>query len=170
MERHSHELVLTRRIAAPRSRVFEAWTDAEQFARWFGPAEYRTTDCTIDARPGGTIRFRMGPEEGPGYWHAGAFRDVVAPERIAFTLRFVDENGAPVPHPTLPEWPLETEFLQAVTLTQQRETTEMTLRQVVLPAEAARHPVFDIERPLARQGWAETLDRLDALLEGRSTT
>lgn len=159
-------LTMTRVFRAPRELVFAAWTEADRFARWFGPKTFVVTGCTIDARPGGEIRFCMGPE-GSGYWHAGEFREVVAPERLVFSLRFVDEGGDPVPHPHFPGWPVAAEFVQTVTFAERDGATEVTLRQVITPPDAAAHPVFDIERPMAQQGWLESFERLDGLLDRR---
>lgn len=159
----SRELVLARRFEAPRELVFAAWTQAEHFARWFGPRGFSISSCSMDARPGGAIRFSMGPEGGE-YWHAGRFLEVVEPERVVFTLRFVDEASTPVPHPRFPGWPVDAEFVTTVTFAERDGGTEVTVHQVVVPAEAAAHEVFDVERPQARAGWFESFERLDELL------
>ncbi len=51
------ELVLTRVFAAPRELVFEAWTDPEHLARWFGPRDSTLPFCKMDVRPGGVLHF-----------------------------------------------------------------------------------------------------------------
>lgn len=157
------EFVLTRVFTAPRELVFAAWTKAEHFARWFGPRGFGIPACAMDAWPGGAIRFCMGAP-GAEYWHEGVFREVVEPERIVFTLRFTDGRGNPVPHPNFPGWPLEAEFHQTVTFAERGGATEVTVRQVIVPPEAAAHEAFEIERPLARQGWSQSFERLDELL------
>jgi hypothetical protein len=35
-------------------------------------------------------------------WVKGIYREFVAPERLVFSLWFVDAGGAPVPHPMFP--------------------------------------------------------------------
>ena len=47
-----HEIVITRVFDAPRTRVFEAWTTAEQVARWWDPSRVPLAMCEIDLRPG----------------------------------------------------------------------------------------------------------------------
>src|SRR5215469_13477840 len=47
------EIVLSRVIAAPRSRVFQAFTDPSQITRWFGPEGFTTQTLEIDIREGG---------------------------------------------------------------------------------------------------------------------
>ena len=56
----AEDLVLTRVVRAPRERVFEAWTDAAHFARWFGPRAATVTDCELDPRPGGVLHLSAG--------------------------------------------------------------------------------------------------------------
>ena len=53
----SADLIDDREYAAPPDLVFEAWTKAEHFARWFALDDVEVPLCEIDARPGGVIRF-----------------------------------------------------------------------------------------------------------------
>ncbi len=53
------EIVLSRVIDAPREMVFDAWTDPEQLAEWFGPNGLKIETHEIDIRPGGVWRFDM---------------------------------------------------------------------------------------------------------------
>ena len=45
-------LRLTRRFDASPERLFDAWTDQEQFAEWFGPKGVTTVYCDLDPRTG----------------------------------------------------------------------------------------------------------------------
>src|SRR3954465_5416534 len=59
VERKSErELVLTRTVNAPARLVFEAWTKAELFRRWWVPKSYGLTllSCEMDVRVGGQYR------------------------------------------------------------------------------------------------------------------
>jgi uncharacterized protein YndB with AHSA1/START domain len=51
------EIVLCRVIAAPRERVFAAFTDPKQVVQWFGPAGFKIDTLEIDIREGGRWRF-----------------------------------------------------------------------------------------------------------------
>jgi uncharacterized protein YndB with AHSA1/START domain len=46
------EIVLSRVFDAPRKMVWEAWTDPEQVAKWWGPKGFSTTIEKMDVRPG----------------------------------------------------------------------------------------------------------------------
>jgi len=47
------EFTIKREFDAPRDLVWKAWTDCAYFSQWWGPTEFTTSHCTIDARPGG---------------------------------------------------------------------------------------------------------------------
>ena len=53
----AEDVVISRVFDAPRDLVFEVWTKAEHFGRWFGPHGAEIVSCELDARPGGIIRF-----------------------------------------------------------------------------------------------------------------
>lgn len=81
------EYTTTRMLDAPRELVWQAWTEPEQLARWWGPKGLSTPIETIelDLRPGGAFRLTMVSDttgaEFPTDMH---FREVVEPERIVF--------------------------------------------------------------------------------------
>ena len=47
-------LRLSRSFAAPRERVFRAFTAPAQMVKWWGPKGWTVPACTLDARPGAT--------------------------------------------------------------------------------------------------------------------
>ncbi len=78
-------LRLTRRLAAPRERVFRAWTDPEALAAWFGPEGVHTRKVQVDLRPGGRYSLEMHEADGEIYPLSGVYREVAAPERLVMT-------------------------------------------------------------------------------------
>ena len=46
----ARELTLIRIFDAPRSLVFQAWTDPELLAKWWGPKTFTNPVCEFDAR------------------------------------------------------------------------------------------------------------------------
>jgi uncharacterized protein YndB with AHSA1/START domain len=60
----STDLVLERVFDAPRELVWRAYTTADHIMKWWAPRPYRTVECEIDLRPGGTFYTRMvGPDD-----------------------------------------------------------------------------------------------------------
>jgi uncharacterized protein YndB with AHSA1/START domain len=79
------EIVTTHDIAAPRPRVFAAWTDPAQLVRWWGPNGFTTTMQEMDVRPGGAWQFIMHGPDGVDYRNRSVFEEIVEPERIVFS-------------------------------------------------------------------------------------
>jgi uncharacterized protein YndB with AHSA1/START domain len=155
------ELAFSRVVDAPREVLFNVWTNAEHFAQWFGPRDVVLPFCRIDPQPGGTLHFCHRLRDGTEIWVKGVYREFIAPERLVFSLSFVDERGGPAAHPMFPDWPIDAMFLTTVTFADLNGKTQLTVRQVLEPADAAASDTVKRERPAARVGWTETLDRLD---------
>jgi uncharacterized protein YndB with AHSA1/START domain len=83
VDRDAHAIVLTRKFAAPRERVFEAWTRPEHVRCWWDPAGRPLTVCEIDLRPGGTFRF-VSRHAADAYEFTGVYREIVPPNRLVF--------------------------------------------------------------------------------------
>jgi uncharacterized protein YndB with AHSA1/START domain len=81
-------LSIIRVFDAPRERVWREWTTPERFADWFGgEAEVPPDSVSMDVREGGRWRATMfaGPERREIRWK-GEYLEVVAPERLTFTI------------------------------------------------------------------------------------
>ena len=76
------EIVLSRVIAAPRERVFQAWTDPKQIAQWFGPDGFKVESLECDIRIGGRWRFVYTGPDGTRYDNRMVFLRVEAPRLI----------------------------------------------------------------------------------------
>ena len=151
---------ISRVFAAPRDLVFEVWTKAEHFTRWFGPHGAEVVSCEMDARPGGIIRFGHRSPEGLTLHVKGTFGAVVLNERLVFTFGFVDEHGHPVRHPMFPDWPLHALIEMTVLLDRDGDGTRVSVAHRVLPLDAASHPAAKRWSTLAGEGWMQVLDRL----------
>ena len=78
-------LTLTRKFAARPEAVFDAFTIAERFARWWGPRDMTVPDCRIDLRVGGSWRTCMRSAEGTEHCVHGVYREIRRPSRLVFT-------------------------------------------------------------------------------------
>lgn len=80
------EFVITRVLDAPRSKVFHAWTDPVQLARWWGPHSVTNSACEMDVRPGGGYRIVMRGPDGTEYPIKGVFREIRPPAQLVMTM------------------------------------------------------------------------------------
>ncbi len=82
------ELEIVRTYSAPRQLVWDAWTDADQMAQWWGPRGTTTPRDSIelDLRPGGRLTFEMvNDATGERYPNAGTFLEVDPPSRLVWS-------------------------------------------------------------------------------------
>jgi uncharacterized protein YndB with AHSA1/START domain len=89
------ELVFTRTVNGPARLVYEAWTKAELFQRWWVPKSIGLTllSCELDVRVGGGYRlvFRHGDSTMEFF---GKYLEVTPYSRLAWTNEEGGEGGA----------------------------------------------------------------------------
>jgi uncharacterized protein YndB with AHSA1/START domain len=81
------EIVSSRVFESPRKKVFAAFIDPEQLARWWGPAGFTNTIETFDLRPDGIWRITMHSPNGVAYPNESVFLEVMEPTRIVYYHR-----------------------------------------------------------------------------------
>lgn len=88
----SRTMILQRRIAAPRSRVWAAWMNPQTLPQWWGPDGFSCRTQRIDLRAGGEWVFDMIGPDGTVYPNHHRYRDVLPESRLAYELLW-GENG-----------------------------------------------------------------------------
>lgn len=148
------DLSVSRIIAAPRTAVWGAWSDPDNFAKWWVPEPQICRVEQMELRPGGSFRTEIS-EDGTtfGPHITGCFLDVTELSRIVFTDALVDG------------WrPAENSFVTAViTLADHPDGTEYT-------ATALHRNVTDRnqhEELGFHEGWGTVTRQLAELVEGQ---
>ena len=70
---------------APRSRVFQGWTDPELLSQWFHPPGSTLLKAQIDLNVGGEYRFFLNNPEQGDFQISGIYREIDIPEKLVFT-------------------------------------------------------------------------------------
>lgn len=80
------ELLASRTINGPASAVWEAWTNAELFRRWWVPAGFpiELVGCELDVRVGGGYKLAFA-HEGSTVEFFGRYLEVTPPQRLVWT-------------------------------------------------------------------------------------
>src|SRR3954447_14604623 len=85
-----------RRIAAPREKVFDAWTDPSVLRDWWSAMPTMSPGAIeVDLREGGRYRMEMRADDGQVHTVVGEYREVRGPERVAYTWTW-ESNGRDV--------------------------------------------------------------------------
>ena len=143
------ELTFDRTYDAPRQLVWDAWTDPDQMAQWWGPRGISTPrdSIVLDLRPGGRMAFDMVDDAtGTRYPNGGTIREVDPPARIVWEDDgFPDGSG--------------------------KGTATVTFTEIDASTTAVHiHLVADFSETVragAQQGWGTQLDKLVEFLAAR---
>ena len=155
------ELVISRVFDAPRALVFQAFTEAERLAQWWGPKGYAIHVSKLEFRPGGVFHYRMAGQNGHDMWGQFFYREIVAPERIVFVNTFSDPEGNLTRAPfgkSFGSYPLE--VLNTMTFVEQDGKTTLTVRAAPINATDAEREMFESMLDSMRQGFGGTWDKL----------
>lgn len=153
-------LTIEREFNAPRSLVFQVYSDAEHIKQWWGPRGWEVTACNLDFRPGGIWHYCMkcidrnqGDFYGMESWGKGIYSAIVQNEKIEYTDYFSDAEG------NVPE-DMPASDITLIFEEQDGRTKLITIARYV-SAEALQ-TVLDMGM---EHGFSETMDRLEEHLE-----
>jgi uncharacterized protein YndB with AHSA1/START domain len=140
------ELEFVRTYDAPRQLVWDAWTDPDRMAQWWGPRGITTPreSIELDLRPGGRMAFDMVDDvTGERYPNSGTFLEVEPPARLVWSDDgFADGGG---------------KGTATVTFTEvDASTTTLTVHLLADFSETVRAG--------AERGWRTQLDKLTEYL------
>lgn len=144
MSRHTaapSAIEVRRTIRAPRQRVFDAWTKAEELKAWHAPGSLTVSLAEIDLRPGGSYRIHMREPDGKEHRVTGVYREIDPPKKLVYTWGFGGDHPVKDSVVTL-------EFFE------HGDSTEVVLIHEGLAPES--------EREGHTKGWTSILDKLEA--------
>ncbi len=143
-------VIVTAVFAAPREKVFRAWTDVTALRQWFVPASLTLLSLNAEPRPGAPWHMRYALPDGATEELRGEYRIVDAPRALSFTWQHQFLRADGTEETTAPS-------LVQIEFTTQGNSTALTLRHEQIATAGGRRGV--------RQGWAEGLQALERLLQ-----
>jgi uncharacterized protein YndB with AHSA1/START domain len=139
-----HMLEMQRALPAAPSVVFEAFSDPDELAKWWGPNGFSVLSLDFDPQVGASYRIEMQPPEGEPFYLTGEFREVDPPMRLAYTFVWEDPD------------PDDVETFVRLSFRDLGESTEVSFTQGSFKTEG--------RRALHRDGWRDSFDKLERLL------
>ena len=137
----------TAMFEAPPERIFAILTEPPELAKWWEPHGFTTPEIHLDLRAGGTYRLTMQPPDGDVFHLSGEFLEVQPPGKLSFTFRW--DEPAPDDRETVVVLRLESRGDSAmVSLSHGEFATKERLE-------------------LHRSGWADSFQRLEAVVQTR---
>jgi uncharacterized protein YndB with AHSA1/START domain len=151
-------VVIERTFNAPVAFVWQLWTEAEQFQKWYGPQGATVPVAQMDVRVGGKrlicMEMRM-PDRTMKMWFTGEYREVVPNTRLVYTDSMADEHGNVVSPAAMgmPEGhPETTEVI--VELKDLGGRTKMVMTHAGVPADSG-----------GAGGWNMAFDKMAEIIE-----
>ena len=136
-------LTLKRRLAAAPEKIYAAWTQPAQLAKWFGPDAGPVLRAETDVRVGGRFHIVFRSEDGEEHDVSGTYQEVVPNEKLKFTWQWI----------TLPE----RQSLVTILIKAEGDGSMLTLIHEQFFDEAARDG--------HEWGWNGALSKLERVLE-----
>lgn len=155
---------ISRTFAAPRQRVWDAWTDPAQLGQWFGPKGTSGSILAFDLRPGGEWRGRMDGADGSVMFSKFVFEEIDAPSKLVWIHGFADEAGNRARAPFAPLFPLE--LRSTLLLADAPGGTRLDINWEPINATAEEQAFFASMMASMEGGWTGTFERLDEYLAG----
>lgn len=143
----SNEIKITRLYEAPVEAVWDAWTDPEQAAQWWGPRGFTLTTHSKDLRPGGSWVYTMHGPDGVDYPNKTLYYEVETHSKLVY------DHGANDDRPAL--------FRVTVFFKQVKDKTKMEMTMSLATPEVAEQT----RQFIKKAGGDATWDRLAEYLE-----
>jgi uncharacterized protein YndB with AHSA1/START domain len=125
---------------APLDRVWKAWSEKDQLAKWWGPKGCSLEVLLLEFREGGFFHYAMRFENAPPMWGRFNYREIAPNERIVWLNSFANEKCGIARAPFSDLCPLEIE--NSVAFAEKEGTTTMTLHAEPFGASAEEVKYF----------------------------
>jgi uncharacterized protein YndB with AHSA1/START domain len=140
-------LTLKRTFNAPRELVWEAWTQPEHIALWWGPKGMKTRVTECDFKKGGKWKYIMTAPNGAEFPAEGVYIEIIEFEKIVSSADFAPVTYGVIITAIFEDLGEKTGFVFSVT-----------------------HPTDDYraqqEKMGVMNGWGSNFDKLESYLEG----
>ena len=155
------DLTFERIVDVPRALVWRAWTEPALLMPWFCPLPWKTIDCEIDLRPGGTFHTTMQSPEGQNYPNVGCYLEVIPQTKLVWTNALLPGFRPSAPSPTCGADDVSFMFTAMIELADHAGGTRYTA--TVIHADEAgsqKHAAMGFEG-----GWGTALEQLVAMVK-----
>lgn len=152
------QVLVSRSFNAPVELLWKAWTEPDQFIRWYGPKSFTTPTCEIDLKVGGRHLWSMQSPDGRRMYYTGVYKEIVPMKRLVFTDSLSDAEGNVLP-PSAMGMPEGSPESMDVTVTFEHEDGKTTV--------TVSHVGFGEGGDYAAAGWEQAFEKLaEVLAEG----
>ncbi|MEN0057575.1 MAG: SRPBCC family protein [Bdellovibrio sp.] len=146
----SNEILITRIYEAPLKTVWDAFTEPEQAAQWWGPRGFTLTTYSKDLRPGGIWHYTMHGPDGTDYQNKTVYLEVEKHKKLVY------DHGGDDDRPPL--------FRVTVLFSELKGRTKMDMTMTLPTAEDAEQTRQFIKQAGGNSTWDRFAEYLDKSL------
>lgn len=164
----SENITITKIFNAPLEKVWNAWTDPKEVAKWWGPEGFTAPSIKIDFRVGGKYIYAMrgpkGSEWDRDMYSAGVYKEIVPNEKLVVTDYFSDADGnmiEPKEEGQDPSFPKES----VVTVLFEEVQGGKTKLSIIYPAPETPEAKEALLKSGMVEGWNSSLNKLEKALQ-----
>lgn len=143
----SRTVTIERTYQAPIALVWEAWTNPEHIANWWGPKGMQTRVLEHNFSVGGSWKYAMAMPDGNDFISEGTYTEIVPMQKIVTSADFKPMTQGVELH---------------IILEAEGDATKFTFK-VIHPTEEYK---IQQEKMGIYNGWGSAFDRLDTFLKG----
>ncbi len=149
----NNQLIAERSFIAPKSKVWQFYTNADLLDKWWAPEPYKAITKSFDFKEGGHWHYIMQGPEGDAHYCINNYKTINPEESFTAFDGFANED-----------WSIKTDMPGSdweVTFTQKGDVTDV---KVVLTCNSVEGLNTLIEMGM-KEGFNQGLDQLEALLQ-----
>jgi uncharacterized protein YndB with AHSA1/START domain len=151
---NQNEISITRIYDAPVDAVWNAWTDPEQVAHWWGPRGFTITTHSKDLRPGGQWHYTMHGPDGVNYPNRTMYFEVEEHSKLVY------DHGAAEDQPPL--------FRVTVLFSKSGNKTKMEMTMAFSSPESREQALKNIKAHSGNATWDRLAEYLAQKLSGKN--
>ena len=158
----NNKLIITREFNAPAHLLWEVHTKPEHIEQWFGPAGMNTKVLEMDFRPGGSLFYSIGNDQGKMFGLV-KYTEIQPSSKMVYINSFADEDRNIIRHPMSDTWPLEvhnTLLFESV-----GEQSRLTITSMPIKATDEEIDTYRNSHGMVEQGMGGMFAQLDQYLE-----
>lgn len=149
----AHKKIIVERVfAAPREKVWQAWTDSNLLDQWWAPQPWKAVTESFDFREGGHWHYYMSGPQGEKVWAWIGYLTIDPQKSFTAEDAFCDEMGKS--SGDMPSMHWKNEFQEA------EAATKVTVT-ITFSSEADMNKIIEMG---FEEGFSMGLDNLEALL------
>ena len=164
MDKSKQKLSITKTLNAPKAMVFEAFSNPEALAKWWGPIEAPIDVMKLDFKAGGIFHYKMnGHQVNYGIMK---YKEIDKPNSITWINSFANEKGEII-KPPFEGMDVPKEILCKITLTEKEGITTLLMQSEPYNASEAEINTFVAIYEGMEQGFGGTFSQLENYLKTR---